>query len=118
MIRSSLTSRDISVNLNIVSVAVERVDLNIEVGGNERATDVICWRDWRQKGHDKADFVVDGLVEDRFGRGVLEGGLIDLCNGCTRAKCRSTHPDIRNAVDPDQTSPTSDLSSDTCQCRP
>jgi len=111
---ASLTSRDVSVNLNIVRVAVQRVDLDVEVGGDERLTDVISWGDWGEKRHNKADLVVDGLMEDGLGRRVLERGLVDLCNSCARTERWSTHPDIRNAVNSDYTGPASDLSPSTC----
>ena len=67
-----LTRGDVSVELDVMGVAIKRGYLNVEVGGNKRSSNIVLGCDGGQESDSEADLSVDILLEDGSSRSVLE----------------------------------------------
>lgn len=81
------------------------MDLDIHVGEGQRGALHVARSDGREEGDDHFDGAGDVEGEDAAGGGVGEGGLLGEEVGVVGG----TEPDVANAIDADETSPSSDL---------
>jgi hypothetical protein len=99
-----LTSRNISVQLDVVVVTVQRLDIDVEVRKDQRLTHEIIGSDRRHKSHGHFYGVIYVECKDAFSSSILKRRLLDI-----RRTAWSTEPGVGGAIDTDQASPSGDL---------